>query len=114
VAEHRSERWRWLGPKECKWNHANAITPAIGLCSGGDHYGIEQIISNLFLQPFQVSHISVVNVRSEFHLNGEHLPISSNDEKVNFVKSALCAEMTDVGLCSLGKDSNALGDERFE
>jgi hypothetical protein len=87
--------------------------PSVGRLSRCHDHGVCQIVAELFSQPEEMAHVSVVGYLAELHLDREDLP-SAFDDQIDLSVTAPCAQMRSPRLGGLGVDANTERYERLE
>jgi hypothetical protein len=102
------------GTHERRRNNGDAIFPAVGVRTGRDYRGIQQVIADLATQPVKCFTSSSLMRSGELHLEGDHPLIWTHDNQIDLVTPVLRPQVTNLRLLRLRIDPDALRDQRLE
>lgn len=83
-------------------------------CLSDDDDGVQHIATGLIPQPAKVSNVVVADGVDQLHVDRKHTVIAVLDDQVDLVLAAMCAEMADARLRSLGVRPDIQRDQRLE
>jgi hypothetical protein len=69
-----------LQAEQGEWDDRDPVPPAIGLGSGGDDDGVDEVAAELFGQPVEVADVGVIDSCGELHLDREDGAPALDDE----------------------------------
>lgn len=103
-----------LRPKQGGRNDGDPVAPAIGLWTGRDDDGIEQVVAETTLEPDQMPNVGVLDRAAQFDLHGDYALIVAFHDQVDFLLPSGGSEVAHRRLGCLGVDADRERDERLE
>ncbi len=111
----RSSDVSWqLRAEERRRHDRDPVVAAIRIGAGRDHDHVEYVVSEPFLQPVQVPHVSVAGCSGELHVDRYDPPVGTLEDQVDFMVSACGSQVADTGFGGLRIHADVDGHQGLE